>query len=115
MRTHNHVHPPSLIAGKVRIHQVRGEGNDEALMTELEAGEAGYVQQGALHVVENLSRGHTRFLVFFDHPQAGTVFAFPSLLGLPRRLINSAFTDDVLRRDNEAIKGVFLPIRGCKY
>ncbi len=109
------MHPPCHPAGKVRIHQVRGEGNDEALITELEAGEAGYVQQGAFHVVENLSRGQTRFLQIFDHPQAGAVFAAPSLLGLPRHLVNSAFTDDVLRRDTEATKGVIIPIRGCKY
>jgi hypothetical protein len=43
------------------------------------------------------------------------VFAAPSLVALPRRLVNSAFTDNVLRRDTSATKGAIIPIRGCRY
>lgn len=110
-RTHT---PPT--AGKVLIHQVRGEEAGNAVLTiELSKGEAGYIEQGAFHTVENVNGGVSRFLQIFDHPQGGAVFAAPSLVALPRRLVNSAFTDNVLRRDTSAAKGVIIPIRGCRY
>ncbi len=84
------------------------------LTTELKTGEAGYIQQGAYHVVENVGSGASRFLQIFDHPQAGAVFATEALAALPRRLVNSAFSDSVLRRDTTATKGVIIPIRGCQ-
>ena len=100
-------------AGKVLIHQFRGEGSEEVLTIELSKGEAGYIEQGAFHTVENVNGGVSRFLQIFDHPQGGAVFAAPALAALPRRLVNSAFTDNVLKRDSAAAKGIIIPVRGC--
>ncbi len=96
------------------IHQFRGEEDGSTVhTTHLSAGEAGYVLQGSYHVVENTGKGPARFLQIFDHPQAGAVFATQALAALPRRLVNAAFTQDVLERDTAATKGAIIHIRDC--
>jgi oxalate decarboxylase/phosphoglucose isomerase-like protein (cupin superfamily) len=102
-------------AGKVRIFQFRGEeGGNTVHTTELSAGEAGYVMQGAIHTVENAWKGTTRFLQIFDHPQGGAVFASQALTALPRRLVNAAFSENVIDQDTTA-NGAIVPIRDCQY
>jgi hypothetical protein len=48
---------------------------------------------GTVHFVRNVKRGGaSRFLQLFDHPDAGAVFVGPALLGMPRDILDSAFT-----------------------
>lgn len=115
-----HIHPNAaetlfVLKGKIRIHQVRGEEDGNRLRSiDLSENEAGYIQQGAFHTVENIGSGTAQFLQIFDHPQGGAVFVSPSLVALPRNLVNSAFSEDVLDRDTTA-KGALVPVRGCRY
>lgn len=48
---------------------------------------------GTVHFVRNANKhGASRFLQLFDHPGAGAVFVGPALLGMPRDILDSAFT-----------------------
>ncbi|KAI3432269.1 hypothetical protein D9Q98_003829 [Chlorella vulgaris] len=99
-----HVHPNSaetlfVTAGKIRIYQFRGEEDLTAVRVfDVNVGEAGYIQQGAYHMVENISGGTTKFLQIFDHPQGGAVFAAPALVALSKaggnaaKIVNAGFT-----------------------
>jgi hypothetical protein len=62
--------------------------------------------------VENISKGTSQFLQIFDHPQGGAVFAAPALLSLPRDIVNSAFSKDVLPSGVTA-NGALIAVRGC--
>ncbi len=100
-------------AGKIRITQFRGEEDGAAVrVVELGPGEAGYIQQGAYHTVENISKGTAQFLQIFDHPQGGAVFAAPALVALPRNVVNSAFSQPVLPKDVTA-NGALIRVRDC--
>lgn len=83
-------------------------------VVELAAGEAGYIQQGAYHLVENINKGNSKFLQIFDHPQGGAVFAAPALTALPRNIVNSAFSVPVLPKGVTA-KGAIIKVNGCEY
>lgn len=113
-----HIHPNAaetifVLKGKIRISQFRGEedGNN-VRVTEVEAGSAGYIQQGSIHLVENLAKGTTQFLQIFDHVQGGANFVAPALVALPRNVVNSAFSAPVLPKHVTA-KGPLVLVEGC--
>ncbi|EFN58471.1 hypothetical protein CHLNCDRAFT_140484 [Chlorella variabilis] len=121
-----HVHPNSaetlfVTQGKIRIYQFRGEEDQANVrVTDISANQAGYIQQGAYHFVENISSGTTKFLQIFDHPQGGAVFAAPALVALRNAggnaaaIVNSAFSSNVLGAGVTA-KGAIINVAGCNW
>jgi quercetin dioxygenase-like cupin family protein len=119
-----HIHPNGAetvfaLEGKLKVYQFRGEeAGTNVSVVEISKGEAAYIQQGAIHFVENSGDSKASFLQLFDHVQAGVVFVAPALVNLPMDVVNSAFSEDIIKAGTKALSDpspALIRVRGCKY